>query len=432
MPDAPSFDTEEIKTHLKRALSSGAEMQFAYGHAGGYERCGLSIDKRKPGKALAGALKKSSRDISRVSFGTLTVADGELRLAPVKPIKGMVKFLKKRFRDEGLRKYQPVLVDASGQVIDEDSLPDSDEAEIETAPPLAQAPETAQQPDPAQGAADGPDADTVKKMLVTTKSALEKLPPEAQAEALAQWKLAAGQYKSGDLAAAAGALKTLAKLLAAAAASPAASTETQTPTADKEKEAAILKQLSAKLAEAVAELKALPDRAGQAALAPRAKQVQAAIAAKDPKTAVAALKALREGLAAATAETGAAASQTAPLPLDQWNAAKEQVDKGISALQVALREQKHPAMDRIAEYGLGGLSDGTLQTRMMTALMNLKQTPDDARARAALSTVVEEYRVFIASDLVAHCDQNPFGVKLDIAATLGRALDSIDAQLGRG
>ncbi|MGQ0567325.1 MAG: hypothetical protein ACT4OK_19995, partial [Gemmobacter sp.] len=101
-------------------------------------------------------------------------------------------------------------------------------------------------------------------------------------------------------------------------------------------------------------------------------------------------------------------------------------------LQSALRGIGHPDTDRIAELGMAGLSGGTIQTKLMTALMNhASAAPEDRpRMEQALRGVIAEYKAFLATNqLVALCDENPFGVALNLRTGLGSALDRIEVSL---
>lgn len=152
------FDKDAVLKLLKKSGASGEAFPFAFGLAAKAEECGLMIDLRKPGKALRGILKKQA-SLKKTCCGTLRVVDGEVLLQPEKPLKGIVKQLRKRFRNEGLMKYTPVLIGEDGAVIDEDMLPDDqaeDEAEgAEAAPGLSPAtPEVPTQSPEAEGAPD--------------------------------------------------------------------------------------------------------------------------------------------------------------------------------------------------------------------------------------------------------------------------------------
>lgn len=48
-------------------------------------------------------------------------------LKPTKPLKGIVKQLKRKFREEKITKFKPVLVDMAGNTLDEETLPDPDD-----------------------------------------------------------------------------------------------------------------------------------------------------------------------------------------------------------------------------------------------------------------------------------------------------------------
>lgn len=411
-----SFDEAEVKTLLKRADTGGKPMSFAYGHAAGSDKIGLMLDMRKPGSALSKTLKASSKDIQRVCFGTFTVVNGDMRLKPERPIKGMIKLLVKRFRDEGLRKYRPVLVDANDQEIDEDQI--SEEG--------VQPDEDAQQDAPDQP---NIDLEALKKQLVLAKKRVDDVGADRAGDLPQLMVRALTLFKKGDAQGAAATLGEIARGLKALKQEPAqpagedAKAEPQSP------EAALLAQLRDLLRKAVPRVQAISPKERQAQVVPHAQTVQRLIGEGDAKGAAEAYKLLVAKIKEAEAGGAAPASEGAR-PLDIWNAAKEEADKGITALQSALRAEGHPATDRIAEFGLAGLSNGKVHTTMMAALLDHSKAPQSESTRAALARAAKDYRAFLASDIVAHCDNNPFGVQLGLAKTLGKALDRIDRVLG--
>ena len=61
-------------------------------------------------------------------------------------------------------------------------------------------------------------------------------------------------------------------------------------------------------------------------------------------------------------------------------------------------------------------------------MIEFSAAAEERRAAAGkkLREAVGAYRVIIDGDLVAEIDDNPFGVKVGVRATLGRALDEIE------
>lgn len=109
-----------------------------------------------------------------------------------------------------------------------------------------------------------------------------------------------------------------------------------------------------------------------------------------------------------------------------WRDAKEQVDSGIGALQDRMRKHPLPALARIADRGLNGITD-TRSVGMIAALMEADRSPAaSGKARQAVAA----FRTFIASDTAAAIDENPFGVEVGLRRTLGAALETIERQLG--
>ncbi|MCG7627755.1 hypothetical protein MHM88_08060 [Epibacterium sp. MM17-32] len=343
----PSFDLDVIQSLIKKGKAGGGPFPFAFGLAAKPEACGFLPHLRKPVKALKSELKSSSPAIKKVCVGTFTVEEGQLRLSCEKPIKGIIRQLRVRFRKAGLGKFKPVLVGPDGQEIDEDSLPDDDGAEER--PP---ADHTASDTATADAAAPSEDGGaTLKAQLVSLNARLKEAPEDQRAKMAKVLQLAVGKLKAGDMA-----------------------------TAQK----------------AADQLAAALDRNG----------------------------------AETARETGDTAAPGAPL--DIWIAAKDTVDGQIGQLQSALRGIRHPAFDRIADLGLAGLSGGTMNTTLMAALYDYRDAPASRQedSRTALRAAVGTYRAFLHSDpVVAHCENNPFGVRLTLIETLGGALGRIESEL---
>lgn len=420
-----AFDTDGIEKLFNKAKSSGGSYPFAFGLASKVEDCGFLVHLRKPGKLLKKEVKAAGKSIRKACFGTFTLDGGDVLLSTAKPVKGMIRQLRKRFREEGLFKYNPVLVGPDGAVIDEDSLPDDeveDEDEDEGADEGAEAEGAdAEAPDAAD---QGPDPAALRDRLVALRPRLDALPPDRAGPIVAAFTKAVGQLKQGDAAGAAATLDLLERALdrLSAATPPAPPQPGSVPP-----EAAA--RLATALGTLVPRIRALPPGPAQQAAALRAREVQGLIAAGDAAGAAAAIKALAAAIAAAEQESSAAGKVP---PIEIWVAAKEKVDAGISRLQAALRRLKHPDTDRIAEFGLAGLSGGSVQTSLMTALMTFGNAPaaDRQKAAGAVRQAIGAYRGFLSGNrLVELCEKNPFGVPLDLRGTLGGALDRIEATL---
>jgi len=79
-----------------------------------------------------------------------------------------------------------------------------------------------------------------------------------------------------------------------------------------------------------------------------------------------------------------------------WNAGKERCDQAISELQSKLKGLGHPALDRIAEFGLNGITEGN-QVALSKALFEFNASKGDDCRKAAqkLSEQATAYKSFI-------------------------------------
>ena len=418
------FDADAIVKLLKKAKSSGGELPFAFGLATKAEDCGLVIDLRKPGKVLREQIKKDAA-IKKTCFGVLSVEETDVRLQPVKPLKGMVKQLKKKFRVEGMVKYNPILLAEDGSILDEDMLPDGDEAEIEE----GAGPEQPGAPDPGGPATPSLDPALLKRRVAAAATAIKGVPNPDLAKKLApEVKACAQLLGQGDLPGCDARLTRLEAALTKLAARPETGSDTGPETGPEagdggegqSQQAAKLKKL---LLAQVAKLKTRPP-AQAAPLALQAREIDAQLKAGDLTGAVAGLKALAAALDAPVAQDAAPLSDPAGDPMAIWMAAKEDVDDGISALQSALRGQGHPVLAKIADAGLAGVTDGN-QTALMKALFEMKFSSGDARKTAAkaLLAQIAAYSTFLKSDPVIELvENNPFSISVPVKAPLGAAL----------
>lgn len=126
----------------------------------------------------------------------------------------------------------------------------------------------------------------------------------------------------------------------------------------------------------------------------------------------------------------AAARAAAAKCLKIWLDAKDAADAGLSDLQSKLVATNDPVMKLIADRGLHGVSRG-MQVGLRVALEEFARQPDPASGKAEnLSRSVASFRRFLMTDpAVSLCDDNPFGAKVALRATLGKAMSDLDAQL---
>ncbi|UWQ46938.1 hypothetical protein [Leisingera aquaemixtae] len=392
MPDQ-AFDADAVLKLLKKSKASGNELPFAFGLAGKPENCGLMIDLRKPGKVLRGDMKKMP-GIKKTCFGTLRVEENEVFLQPEKPLKGIVKQLKKRFKAEGMVKFKPVLVGPDGSIIDEDSLPDDDAEALETSAPAQ---------------ADGGAAAALKQRIAAAAAAVKALGnPELAARLAPELKAGAKLLGQGDHDGCAARLDRLEAALAKLQAQPE-------PAPAQSGQAAKLSKL---LAAQAARIKTLPPEQA-APLAEQARAIAASLKSGALPDAAAGLKALIKALDA-PAEAEAPQADV----MEIWQAAKEDVDRGVSELQAALRSQNHPVLAQIADAGLTGVTDGN-QTALMKALFEMKSATGEARKAAAqaLLAQIAAYLKFLKNDpVITMVEDNPFGVSVPVKAPLTSAL----------
>lgn len=411
-----AFDKTAIQKLFLKANGGDEPLSFAFGLGPNPEGCALLLSQRKSPEALKTGVKKAAPAAKKVSWGTFTVASPEVRFLPTKPVKGMVKQLRLRFRDEGLAKFKPILVGPDGAEVDEDTLADEDGEGDENASKPPEAP-----PAPEARTAPAPVPDALKARVVALKPRIEAAPQDKAGPLLQALSRALAQVRAGD---AAGAEQTIGLIEGAldrlGAAEPAAAPP-QAPVAGPD-----AARLTQALTQAVQRIKALPAGPAQQALVQGARRIQGLITTGDTAGALAALREVAAALAQAEKPAPTAAPKEVPLVL--WREAKEAVDVGISQLQSALRGIGHPATTRIAEFGLNGLTEGGENTKLMAALMGLERAAggDRTKAAAAVAAAAQAYRGFLAGNpVVPLVESNPLNVRIDIRGTLGAALDRI-------
>lgn len=108
----------------------------------------------------------------------------------------------------------------------------------------------------------------------------------------------------------------------------------------------------------------------------------------------------------------------------------EAVEAQINLIRLALLETSDPALHRIAEFGLNGIT-GTRKVGLQKALREIEAAQGEALVKQAgkAAAIAEEYRGFITSDRrVIACDMYP-KIQRKIGPSLGDALGALAAAL---
>lgn len=424
----PAFDADEIGKLILKAKTGGDAFSFAFGLASRPEDCALLVHRLKGPKVMLGQLKQLPGRFSRRCFGTFTVAGNEVLFAPLRPAKGMIKSLRRRFREEGMGKYKPILVGPDGAEIDEDTLPDTEEVDDDEVLTEVEAgeTETAEAPEGTPGEIapepPAPDLAALRQRLAALLPRVAEAPAEAADRLRQACRIAAQQIAESQAEPAARTLDQIEAALARLL--PPRPDETPV---DAEAQPNALARLREALAKVVARIAALHEGDERKRLGDMARTAAAAIAQGEAEQALGLLRQLAQALAALEAG-GTAPGTTAGDPMIVWRDAKEDCDTGISALQSVLRRHDDPDLTRIADLGLHGLTDG-LQSRLMAALMDFRNASGEGRpiAGAKLATAAAELRDRIQADpVIALCEDNPFGIAVSIRAPLSAALTEVE------
>jgi hypothetical protein len=115
-----------------------------------------------------------------------------------------------------------------------------------------------------------------------------------------------------------------------------------------------------------------------------------------------------------------------------WQTAKEAVDMRLEQLAGALRSYNHPDLDRIADFGLFGLTRGE-SVALNRALIEYDAAPTSRKPAAGsqLQQAVGAFRAVLTQHpAIVQLDKNPFGVRPAMRATLSGALDRIEQAIG--
>lgn len=149
---------------------------------------------------------------------------------------------------------------------------------------------------------------------------------------------------------------------------------------------------------------------------------------------------------AKSAADGKAAATTAPKKTeklhkasDGWRQTHRQASERIAALKAAAQAhyaKEHPEIVREIDKGLAKLDDllDNVDHRLADSLALAGQAKDESARNAELKnakTILTEYIGYVKSEpLVAHMDQNPFGVKTDLRALLAGGLTDAAKAIG--
>ena len=427
MPEAkaadPAFDLEQIEKLFLKAKKDGKPYPFAFGLTSKPENCALMVHLRKEPRALKGLVKKENKAVSKVCFGTFTMDGNRVLFAPTKPLKGIVKQLRRRFKDAGIAKYKPFLVDENGGELDEETLPDA--AQYDDEDGIVDAPQQAEEaaappPPPPLPEADEPDdaelsAVAIKKRLFEARDALASWQGADKDKLVKLIKLSVQLLDAGDLEKADAAVSRVLEQLQGA---PEASEEAS-PAAER---AALQERIKALLPQ----IKGLENEKAQATLRTKMKEVGALLEQGNLDAAGGGLDKIEAALAKLTGQPAQPAETADPLVV--WRDAKELIDTDITTLQNTLSNVTDPNVQRIVEFGLNGITEGN-QVAMMRTLMAYNASSGAARAAAGQDVLkqVTAYRDFITSNnVIALCEKNPFGVTLNIRAPILSALDRIE------
>ena len=196
MPDKNQepFDKDAILALFKKAKSTGNAYTFAFGLASKPKECGFLPHLRKPGKALKTDLKATSKALKKVCFGTFTINGNDVLLTSARPLKGIVRQLRVKFRDEKMGKFKPILVDENGNEIDEETLPDPDSYDDDDDDDAVQAPDLSQ---------------ALTRRLAEVRESLKNSAPQVAQQLKPDFVAAVQLVQSGELQEAEGAISQL-------------------------------------------------------------------------------------------------------------------------------------------------------------------------------------------------------------------------------
>jgi len=124
---------------------------------------------------------------------------------------------------------------------------------------------------------------------------------------------------------------------------------------------------------------------------------------------------------------------------EAWRHTHRQADERIAALKAAIKSHYadgHPELVQAVEQGLDQLDEvlDTVDHRLADSLAHASNTPDERSRDAELKNakaILAEYIGYMKGEpLIAHIDQNPWKVKIDLKALLIGGLTSAAKAIG--
>lgn len=428
-----SVSGNELKKLLN--VSTDGALPFAYCPGAKVETDLFAMHRTKAAEVMAKALRAEGEG-GKVAFGMLQLAGPDVTLTCEKVLPNLAKKVQKFLKFNKITK-KVYIFDSEGNLLEEAADEDGDAAKEAAAD---DAPEDQAQSPEGQDA----EADTAPSIQADVTQALtaraKALQPKIMAtegvtgEKLRQvFAIAVGQIRAQQPEAAGQSFDKIEQALAKLGGMVSQGQETKAQSSEDPAAAERQKKFMDAALQMAERIKALGGGPARTDLGTRLRAIVETIrSGVTDQTVMAALRQLQEDLKLAEAGGGATDNSAPPAaksdPMTIWNSAKESTDAGITALQSALKGIPDPDLERIAEFGLNGVTEGN-QVALMKHLFAFNQSSGEARLKAAagLKAQCSEYRSFLAgSKLISLVDDNPFGVKLNLRATLGKALDDID------
>jgi hypothetical protein len=171
-------------------------------------------------------------------------------------------------------------------------------------------------------------------------------------------------------------------------------------------------------------------RAGEAKWMKLFTAVQDVGSAEEYAKALALVEKLEGMLSAPAVKADAAAGTNIAAAVAGFRRAAKKANSGLARFRVVLMVRKDPRLTRIAKSALADLTDSH-QAGLEAALVEGDKAGwADQAARAKAADASDAFAKFLQTDrMVALADDNPFGVKVGLRATLMPALDDLAAAL---
>ncbi|QDY70783.1 hypothetical protein [Qingshengfaniella alkalisoli] len=419
---------KQIKKLL--TIAKRQPISFGFNPANPDENGYLALHRKKTPTVL-GKAARSEGDGPKFTFGTASLKGKLLSLTCERDIPSLAKKVKKYLKSQKVVLNIEIL-DADGNLLDsdiEDDLPDDPDLEARDGDQ-----EIADGDDNDDDDSDtGPVVDTkaLTQRLVALKPEIEAVQGDIGAKLQKAFANTVGQVKSGNLDAAATGIDRLEAALAKISANTAQdSTGTPAPNAKDQiqKLVAVLKKLKG-------EADGLADADARTNVSAMIGQAAEHLRAGDASQATTALTRIRDAIVEARKAGSPTPEQEdtsdTENPADIWIDAKGEADASLGPLMSHLASSTDPNLQRIARFGLNGVTKGN-NTALMAALMGYNSASGDARAQRAKDVIaqIDAYSSFLASDpIIALCEDNPFGQTVSIRAPLTKALKRMKTSL---